>query len=403
MKKYLLIATVAFTAISCMDNSSVIKNDLTGDVIGFTSYATPTTKAAENSNADYDWQLKDHHTNFYVYGYKTVGSDITKVFDKQEVKWDNPDITPDGWNYTPARYWDKAASNYYFYAAAPIDTKWDLKANTAARDDDYFTYAGYSLQDHDATVAADPANSVTGNEYVSSFNDCRNKAVDLMIADKCPWAASEIGKKVNLNFIHILSRLNVIIKRGEKLDPNDVVTLKDFKVFNFYAGGDFSEATAAVATGTTGRWDNYSGSVNYTALSEANVVVLSGTPKQYILQSLVVPQEIEYDVVKVDGTDIANFSAPKAYFYVEYEISNSSWTGNPTENYKGYYNLAAAFGATVSDGNADNGDESKVAFNEGWQNNLTLKINPDKIEFDVTKVALWGDVNVDVTPAGDIH
>ena len=60
------------------------------------------------------------------------------------------------------------------------------------------------------------------------------------------------------------------------------------------------------------------------------------------------------------------------------------------ETYEAYYNLAAAFGATADDATTTDKKENEISFTEGWQNNLTLIINPDKIEFDA-KVSEWDD------------
>lgn len=376
------MATSAIVFVGCSHNDSIKEVVASDTPIAFTSYAQSATKA-ENNGTDYSWELKDHHSDFYVYGYKTVGTTITKVFDKQLVQWNIPAITPADWNYTPARYWDKAASQYYFYAAAPQDTKWTLNASTNAVDDDYFTYASYSLSDHDATLA--------GNGYVESFNASRANAVDLMIADKCPW--TNLGATVNLQFIHILSRLNVLIKRGDNLDANDVVTLLDFKVFKMYNGGNFNESNATAVYTTPGintRWTDQTGTVDYTAANEANIVVGDGTTKQYILQSLVVPQNIVWKSFSANGADATSCSAPEAYFMIKYKIANNTWTGDKEETYEAYYNLAAAFGATADDESTNDKKEDEISFTEGWQNNLTLIINPDKIEFDA-KVSEWGD------------
>lgn len=383
-KSILFLATSAIVFVGCSENDSIKEVVASDTPIAFTSYAQSATKA-ENNGTDYNWELKDHHSDFYVYGYKTVGTTITKVFDKQLVEWNNPAITPEDWNYTPARYWDKAASQYYFYAAAPQDTKWTLNANTAAVDDDYFTYASYSLSDHDATS--------TGNGYVESFNASRANAIDLMIADKCPW--TNLGATVNLQFIHILSRLNVLIKRGDNLDANDVVTLLDFKVFKMYNGGNFDESKATAVNTTPGintRWTDQTGTVDYTAANEANIEVGDGTTKQYILQSLVVPQNIVWKSIKPNGSDATTSAAPEAYFMIKYKIANDTWTGDKEETYEAYYNLAAAFGATEDDATTTDKNEAEISFTEGWQNNLTLIINPDKIEFDA-KVSEWDDRN----------
>ena len=75
---------------------------------------------------------------------------------------------------------------------------------------------------------------------------------------------------------------------------------------------------------------------------------------------------------------------------IKYKIANNTWTGDKEETYEGYYNLAAAFGATADDATTNDKKENEISFTEGWQNNLTLIINPDKIEFDA-KVSEWDD------------
>ena len=420
MRKYNFVLATAVIIVSCTGTDSV-KEVVSPEVpINFVTYTQPTTKA-ENNGTSYSWSLEDHHTTFLVFGSKVVtrnNQETTEsVFDKQEVEykvWDATSTVKE-WNYTPVRYWDKAAKKYIFYAAAPVvadgqNYKWILKENKDndgnteyTEDTYYFTYSGYTLADHDATVAADEANNIKGNEYVQSFNEVRSSALDLMIAEKQNnW--TDYTKAVTLNFNHILSRLNVLIQRGSDLadekkegntvvDKGDIVELLEFKVFTFKNGGNFIENNSnAVSTngGTKARWEIPSGTttIDYTATSFNSSSPLLVTDdqddndidnKQYILQSLVVPQAITYEEIKVDGTD----TEVEAYLYIKYTITNEHWkTSNKTETFEGYYNLAAAFGATAS--------STTIDFNEGWQNNLTIRINPAVIEFD-PQVSEWGD------------
>ena len=71
-----------------------------------------------------------------------------------------------------------------------------------------------------------------------------------------------------------------------------------------------------------------------------------------------------------------------------YSITNDSWsTTDKTETFEGYYNLAAAFNASSTN--------TTIAFNEGWQNNLTIKVNPNTIDF-TPMVSEWSN-NVEYT------
>ena len=399
-KNGLIIAATALLFAACSSNDAFKEIETTQIPIDFVSYSQPATKATENNQADYDWALKDHHESFDVWGYRTNGSTNTWVFTKQLVSY-----ASSAWSYTPVRYWDKAADSYTFFAAAPSDANWTFKDNTDANNTEkndnytqqyYLTYTGLSISDHDATTAT--INTVTSDNYTNSFNTAA-EGKDLMIAAPCTW--TNIGTAVNLNFIHILSRLNVIIQRGEDLTDDDVLELVEFKVFGFKSTGNFKEnANNAVATtpGTPSRWSTSSGSVDYTSTYatssnplevkydyDNNATHEGHSVKQYVLQSLVIPQAITYEDINIKGKQTADptTTAAQAYIYIKYSITNQTWsTSDKTETFEGYYNLAAAFGATDQN--------TTIAFNEGWQNNLTIRIQPSVINFD-PMVSEWSN------------
>ena len=412
MKKnflWIAAAALAFAACANDENFSEVSNE--GSVIAFKSYTEPTTKATENNTMNYAWDLEDHHYSFQVYGWRQVSGEATdvQVFNNQTVDYGT--TTTDKWDYSPHRFWDKRATSYTFYAAAPADANWALVDNTDGNDDDndaykqgqyYFTYTGYTLVDHDAT-AADA--TTTADNYVQSFMTAYPDK-DLMVAAPCVW--TNIGNTVNLNFIHVLSRLNIIVQRGNKLSATDVVKIQKFEVVGFEQGGKFVENTRnadATSTKTASRWTSPTGTkITYTTttdlIDEANSVEFQvdydpaadddatgkNDMKQYILQSLVVPQNIALEDIRlIDGKQTAapSTNAAQAYLHIKYSIHNDDWTGDKTEVFEGYYNLATAFGAKADDGDDTNGVEYQtVTFNEGWQNNLTLIINPDYIVFD---------------------
>lgn len=398
MKKNLFIIAAATLIASCSSNDSFKDIATTQIPIEFESYSQSATKATENNQADYNWALNNHHSTFDVWGYRTNSSTNTWVFTKQLVQYEST-----AWGYTPARYWDKSADSYTFYAAAPNDAKWTLADNTDANNNEkndnysgtyYLKYTGFSISDHDATTAT--INTVTGDNYTNSFNTAAS-GKDLMIAAPCNWTS--IGTAVNLEFIHILSRLNVIIQRGEDLTDDDVLKLVEFKVSGFKSAGDFKENTTnAVNTkpGTSSRWNNVTGSIDYTSTYatssnqlevkydyDNNATHEGHDKKQYVLQSIVIPQSIAYESINIKGKQTADPTQPaaQAYLYIKYSITNNNWsTENKTETFEGYYNLAAAFGAA----------SGNINFNEGWQNNLTIRIQPNIINFE-PMVSEWSN------------
>ncbi len=418
MKKELFLFATAATMLTACVNTDTLDKDINvqNDAIAFTNYAQPATKATENNTKTYAWTLEAHHTSFIVSGWRTVNGTDLQVFDDETVTWqdkDNDNVA-DAWDYSPHRFWDKRASKYTFYAAAPDvvvsqSHKWILNNNTdgpsdnSAYTDDtwYYTYSGFTLTDHDATTSDVSSDA---DNYVQSFATAAPDK-DLMIAEKCEWTA--IGTTVSLNFIHVLSRLNVIAQRGGNLSADDVVKIQEFEVTGFSEGGDFRENIRnadKTTTKTASRWENLSSTkISYTTTTTlinpnntpaTELTVLydpsaditetgSDDMKQYILQSLVIPQDITYEDIRlIDGkqTAASTTDAAQAYLHIKYTITNNNWTGAKTEEFEGYYNLASAFGATSA--------SPTITFNEGWQNNLTLVINPGVINF-VPKVSEW--------------
>ena len=101
----------------------------------------------------------------------------------------------------------------------------------------------------------------------------------------------------------------------------------------------------------------------------------AGDIKYYVIQSLVIPQEFEYEEIKLDGSTVET----QPYFVITYKIG--------TEEFVAYYNLAQAFGAT----------EGKLAFNEGWENILNITIKPTGIVLDATTAEWVFKYNKDLT------
>lgn len=336
--------------------------------IGFDTYAQMTTRA-ENSGVGYTWDLNDHHSNFYVWGYKNVSD--TYVFNAKEVSYN--DLTS-AWSYEGTVYWDKAATDYEFYAAAPATGGvWTLNANTDAKNDDYFTTSQLEIKAHNAA----------SHTYQESFKGVTN-AVDYMIAEPKNVdveAVVDFADPVQLNFIHILSRLNITVSKANTL-LSQTVTMNSLEIHNVKNIGSFNEnaniINGSLAGGTYDRWTPAANLATYQALTNEEIAVKPASPAkpEYMLQALVMPQLAEYeDNIELDGTGATSTSAP--YFTISYTIKDGS---HPAETFEATYNLADVFNGSGTD---------DLYFSEGWQNTLNITITPTEIKFS-GNVAEWG-------------
>lgn len=340
MKKYIFILATAAIFAGCSDNNTFKQfNNNEGNendgAIGFTSFTEKVTKAtAENSESLYTWTFFDHQESFQVWARKAGQADH-EIFDGTTVTVSQ---AQSGYIYTysPARFWDKTATEYHFYAAAPAepaDGAWGFEDEDI--DDDaslgagYFTTTstlnGVNLKHVDNLTALaqntrDALYNVFKEATVSSSST--TKDIDKLIAAPCQVTNTYFNKAnpdaVNLNFIHILSKLNVTISTKLYDATNNYdVDLLGFELHNIPNVGSFSEATKAIpadkkvirwtlttpATNTTNILtgiDNNS-KVDVTSPTAAEVADNKAGAKQYIVESLIIPQNIEYERVALDG------------------------------------------------------------------------------------------------------
>ena len=193
-----------------------------------------------------------------------------------------------------------------------------------------------------------------------------------MIAAPCTTNKGDYSP-VDLNFIHILSRLNIYVKSsytdGDSDTSNDpVITLTGLNVYGLKNTGTFNEETAgAQAGGTTARWTSLSGT--YTLIGEIPSTKLTSTAV-LTHQYLIIPQAQQN--VSASANVATAPTGDEAYIPIQYKVGD--------EAYETYYSLAQAFGIAQS---------GYLNFNEGWQNTLTIDINPAVISF-TGKVATWG-------------
>ena len=320
------------------------------------------TTRSENSSSNYTLRFYDHHQNFKVWGYKNVST--TPVFDGKTVNVTlGEGAGSEIYRYDGLVYWDESATNYQFYAAAPANHNWTFNAPTSIAEQDKGSFStAVSLQD--VNIHNDQGSHMT------ALGD----AEDLLIAAPCQPV---IGETVGLEFVHILSRLNIIVSK--KSGMKEEVRSYEVSVNNIQKEGSFNEATAAAdPAGSYARWTTGGNNGEYKATNAAGALVQEGV-ERHVIQTLVVPQAVSYQEIALNGSDVDTDSEP--YLYVKYGVANGKdGEGNPTfEIFEKYYNLAQIFGVT---------EGQQLPFNEGWENTLTLTIGPATIDFKAS-VATW--------------
>lgn len=372
MKKSLTIIAAAVLALaSCSENDNFRKdindNSVSNGAITFASFTEKATRA-ENSSALYTQSFYTHQESFQVWARKS-NQPTQEIFDGTKVN-----VAPGNaantytYTYAPERFWDKLAPKYHFYASAPARTAtdaWHWTFNDERIKSETTINAGYFSIENDFTLnevnlkhedngGADHAlENVFKNISVSSANS--NKDIDLLIAAPTEVTQSYYNvanpNAVNLNFIHILSKLNVTIKTSlGTVTPTDgsadhtyQVKLLAFEIKNVPNVGTFNENPNKLATNDKQiRWTLTTSASNCTniltginGLNDQDEVKddalsvpynPSEAQKLYIVESLIIPQKINYERVALDGLahDAENNAAAPYASYQAYQTAKQN-------------------------------------------------------------------------------
>ena len=362
-KSYLMMAAAATMLAACTQTDFV--NDIPAQApkaIAFENGFVNKSTRSENSSSNYTLGFYAHHQNFKVWGYKNEST--TPVFDGKTVNVTlGEGAGSEIYRYDGLVYWDESATNYHFYAAAPATHNWTFNAPTSIEDQDKGSFStAVSLQ------------NVSVHNDKGSHMTALGDAQDLLIAAPCQPV---IGETVGLEFIHILSRLNIIVSK--KSGMAEEVRSYEVSVKNILKEGSFNEADAAAdPAGSYARWTAGGAAGMYQAKKDDGALVQEGV-ERHVIQTLVIPQAVTSEEIALNGAGVTDANHP--YLYVKYGVANGTDTeGNPTfEIFEKYYNLAQIFGVTAG---------STLPFNEGWENTLTLTIGPATIDFKAN-VAAW--------------
>lgn len=372
-----LIAAVASMLASCSNEKFLSNNNDAPAPIGFASYSQNLTKATASD-------LEFYHNTFVVYGSKksTVDNEINQVFDggaTSLVTFNEGASAPNEWTYNPYRFWDKQA-NYNFIAVAPnaniIKYDWNAYASplteVGTTANDFVTVTGgYTLRGQNLQKIS------TTSEIKKGFLETTTGDIDLMTSNLNPQDGKNHTADVDLEFKHILAKLNVTVAKAKNLN-DAAVYVRSVEITKLNDHGTYAESNydATVDPKVSG-WSNISIVNDEYKLAyyfkDDLAAVAAGKPlaynttddktvPNYFIESLVMPQD-----VPASATD-------QAELILKYTIVTGSGAAIHTENYTYKLKLAEAFDR----------------FYDRCNYTLSFTIDPTVITFDAT-VAEWGN------------
>ena len=371
----MLAATAALFA-ACAETDLVNEVNVVAEpqAIGFETFANKATRAeGDAAGTTTTTALEFHHKSFNVWASKKLTNEnYADVYGGKTtlgiVTYDAADATIEtDWKASPLKFWDKAALNYYFYAAAPTDAEWSLTSTEGIGDDNTvgtngkFKLTGFTLAGTNLATA-------TSDEPVGTWINKQGDK-DLMVAE--PVTFNDITNytkadpdPVSFTFRHILSKLNIQVKGIDLTDYDAKIYLNALDVVGLNNVADYTESTEDCD------WSNWEKTVNPLTLKGGWNGTSLELPNGYVYthEYLVIPQTVDYTAWMNQGT------APNVpYIYIDYNVTTTENSETFTENFKSYYGLADIFG------------NAALNFAEGGQYTLSVSIAPDVIEFNTTE------------------
>lgn len=294
MRKLLLALTTIVAATSCDNEIRVDEQVLEPEIvidtpIEFSIFADKGTRAQETN-------LEAYHNTFAVYGTKD-NHGMQTVFDKVTVTYEAGATAPNEWTYSPLRYWDKQGS-YEFIAFAPASAPmaYTLSAEGKVTGGKFATTGKYTL------IGQNIQDGTSGEEKYVGFVGGTGKDTDIMLADKA-IAEGKAKPLVNLNFHHILAKLNVAVKTVSGFTSDIIV--KNITITGLDDSGEYTDAAG---------WASSSFDAGYKLqYDDATGSVLSDKAT-YFIESLVMPQEMDGKLTMV--YEIKSGSYTETYTYV---------------------------------------------------------------------------------------
>lgn len=432
-KSYLMILAAVALFASCYESDTfkgAAQEQKADQPLSFTAYADKVTKAG-NSTA-----LQDFYTVFGVYGWKTVaktdgsGQENQSVFenvpneyfatdakgnvvyngegDKPSKEWGLPEPFNGAWYYKDVRYWDKMASQYQFFAIAPFES---TPTYTVSAGDANISIATYDISGENNLALVDDGNSNLIPQANLAYTGFKK---DYMIADKLtPTPKGTVTTQdVQLVFHHILTKLNVKVKKSDLYKGSQVLKVSELKIENLKKEANFEYTTNMTTDGWKNKADIRTIDIN-TPYALANgateTPAMTDYPDNYWIETLIFPQTT---TCMAAGAQPTPLELTGMYLYIQYMIGN--------ETFNAYYDLAYVFDPTTAPvaatyytaaeaaayneaNDLSSGDEGFAVengvktqaqpgkdfeFKQGSQYNLIITVGPEPIHFDA-RVIEW--------------
>lgn len=359
MKKSLFIIAATALIISCASND--VRDDIVqeGTPIGFSNINVGKKTKANAGEISSKTALEQENNTIKVWGWKTYNSTPSIIFDGTTVTYNAAYAAnhTTGWNYSPLKYWDFAAS-YDFYAVAPHN-KFSLDASTKII----------------TATSVEPVQILEDNNGTSKVAAAATTAIDYLVAATvhrdAPKGNASDGD-VEFTFSHILSKLAVKVKTTAGFantgSTYPQIKLTDLSIKLQGMCPSYTQKTAGAVNSSATDGDTWAG----TALAETSYTCFDadGTTVTDLLLNETANQVAAYLVAPT-----ATGATPATYTYkatVEYDIYYSA-TANDKEH----------FVAT------DKAITTLIKFGQNTSNTLTITIDPQAIYFDVNTVNDW--------------
>ncbi len=331
MKKIFFFAATAAMVVSCSNDEAYIPETANqGSVIEFGTNTANATRA----NATGDAAATLLSNKFVVYGQKNFESSASmSSFDGVAVNYDSSDADPanHAWDYVTAeeaaRYWDKNATSYDFYAYSDANT---------------------------SSVVTVP--SPSSNIYTAGINLKKSSAEDLFkvyVAPAVTVAKAQFNQSVKFEFKNTVSKVRVAFYSaivGYNVKINNFYVTADTKTAStVFKGTFFSKASYSVAAdGTQAKTDADDDVVDLVLGSNITAATALGTDKANAIfdkddkaYTLVLPTMSDAQAVKIkiDYTLTSTTTGETIPDTKEITISSDNFEWQPNYAYTYYFKL----------------------------------------------------------------
>ena len=248
------MATLGWLMVSCSQSSNEIEP--TPDepmAIGMATNlkSLSYTRAVYDNNEEVGNTTNLKSTGFAVHGWKNVAGTYTQVFNNTLVKGGTGSTT--GWEYSPLRYWDKAAKEYDFVAYAP-----QVDNNADGTDDNVSATAPNPSASPSTNAKLTFTNIPQWQDITTDANKAAAK--DYIVAQNKNTTANYLANSgiVHFDFYHLLARLNIkAYCRVNIVESNAKYILTGIKISSRERKKDDLTEDKSVGVPTSSRSCNY--------------------------------------------------------------------------------------------------------------------------------------------------